>query len=109
MLGEQVEKNEEPKILDKEPTHVDHREDMSFFDDVHPAIDDDGVMGAPNKNIIIDDDDLPQEFHEQLHKSLVRPTTETPTEQQPLLSREEKLSPFDQIQRPINLDTSSRP
>ena len=109
MLGEQVEKNEEPKILDKEPTHVDHREDMGFFDDVHPAIDDDGVMGAPNKNIIIDDDDLPQEFHEQLHKSLVRPTTETPTEQQPLLSREEKLSPFDQIQRPIHLNKSSRP
>ena len=108
MLGEQVEKNEEPKILDKEPTHVDHREDMSFFDDVHPAIDDDGVMGAPNKNIIIDDDDLPQEFHEQLHKSLVRPTTETPTEQQPLLSREERLSPFDQIQRPINLNKSSK-
>ena len=108
MLGPEIEKNEQPQISDKKPTHLNHIEDMDFFDNAHPAIDGGDVIGGANKNIIIDDD-LPQEFHEQLHKSLVRPTTETPTEQQPLLSREEKLSPFDQIQRPINLNKSSRP
>ena len=105
MLGPEIEKNAQPEIVDKKTTHLNHMEDIDFFDNTHPAIDGGDVMGGANKNIIIDDD-LPQEFHEQLHKSLVRPTTETPAEQQPLLSREEKLSPFDQIQRPINVKTS---
>ena len=108
MLGPEIEQNAQPEIVDKKPTHLNHIEDMDFFDNAHPAIDGGDVIGGANKNIIIDDDDLPQEFHEQLHKSLVRPTTETPTEQQPLLSREEKLSPFDQIQRPIHLNKSPR-
>ena len=107
MLGSEIEKNDEPQISDKKTTHLTHIEDMDFFDNAHPAIDGGDVIGVANKNTIIDDD-LPQEFHEQLHKSLVRPTTETPTEQQPLLSREERLSPFDQIQRPINLNKSSK-
>jgi hypothetical protein len=44
-------------------------------------------------------DDLPQEYHEQFHKSLVHPTTESPPEQQPALSREERISPFNQNRR----------
>ena len=107
MLGLETEQNAQPEIVDKKPTHLNHMEDMDFFDNAYPAIDGGDVIGVANKNTIIDDD-LPQEFHEQLHKSLVRPTTETPTEQQPLLSREEKLSPFDQIQRPMKLNKSSK-
>ena len=44
-------------------------------------------------------EDLPQEFHEQFHKSLVHPTTETPPEQPAALSREERISPFNQNRR----------
>ena len=33
-----------------------------------------------------DTEDVPKEFHEQFHKNLVHPTTETPPEQQPVLN-----------------------
>ena len=47
-------------------------------------------------------EDMPQEFHEIIHKRLVQPTNETPHEKPTVLSREDRISPINSNKRNIN-------
>ena len=63
---------------------------------------DDDVTGEKQSRAKVANEDMPQEFHEIIHKRLVQPTNETPHEKPTVLSREDRISPINSNKRNMN-------